>query len=267
MMCMDRECKHKSWKLFSHKVFSSCRKSNSNTGQFLSCFSPLVFLQGSHNFFIIILLHCRYTRLYVGFMSQVIRILVLALITSRDEREACCKCWLLTSPVMPTQPATRPTQPPTTPVASRVANAQAIQPSPHYATTRRHSLYGVEDRVIIDPGSRIWKVGFSGEGRPRDVFYAVGPSDTLWNLSKAADPRERAEEDRMLEIRLQKCLRSVFHECVDLEQVSLFLRYGLNDCKARWWQIRKREKSSLLNILCYLYISRSLLQRFCSTTM
>ncbi|EKM78646.1 hypothetical protein AGABI1DRAFT_75023 [Agaricus bisporus var. burnettii JB137-S8] len=113
---------------------------------------------------------------------------------------------------MPTQPATRPTQPPTTPVASRVANAQAIQPSPHYATTRRHSLYGVEDRVIIDPGSRIWKVGFSGEGRPRDVFYAVGPSDTLWNLSKAADPRQRAEEDRMLEIRLQKCLRSVFHD-------------------------------------------------------
>jgi actin-related protein 10 len=123
---------------------------------------------------------------------------------------------------MPTQSVTRPAQPPTTPVTSRVASTHAIQPSPHYATTRRHSLYGVEDRIIIDPGSRTWKVGFSGEGRPRDVFYAVDPNNTLWNLSRAADPRERAEEDRMLEIRLQKCLRSVFHEYVDLRLVSCY---------------------------------------------
>lgn len=112
----------------------------------------------------------------------------------------------------PTTPTSRSTLHPTTPVTSRLTSTHIIQASPHYTTTRRHSLYGVEDRVIIDPGSRIWKVGFSGEGRPRDVFYAVGHNDALWNLSRAADPQERAEEDRVLEIRLQKCLRSVFHE-------------------------------------------------------
>jgi len=110
----------------------------------------------------------------------------------------------------PTTPTT--TANPRTPVATRISAAHIIQSSPHYTTTRRHSLYGVEDRVIIDLGSRIWKVGFSGEGRPRDVFYAVGPNDTLWKLSRARSGQERAEEDRMLEIRLQKCLRSVFHK-------------------------------------------------------
>ena len=102
---------------------------------------------------------------------------------------------------------------PVTPATSRVAVANAPHPSPHYSTTRRHSLYGVEDRVVIDPGSRIWKVGFSGEGRPRDVFYAGGTSgEPLWKLRRAADPVERTEEDKLLQVRLQNCLRSVFHE-------------------------------------------------------
>ena len=102
---------------------------------------------------------------------------------------------------------------PVTPATSRVAAASASHPSPHYSTTRRHSLYGVEDRVVIDPGSRIWKVGFSGEGRPRDVFYAGGTAgEPLWKLRRAADPVERTEEDKLLQVRLQKCLRSVFHE-------------------------------------------------------
>jgi hypothetical protein len=203
-------------------VFSSCRKNNSNTGQLLSWFSSRAFQQGNHDICIIILLHSRYTT--VRWIRVIIRILTFegtTVIASRDDKRSGGS--VISSSTMPTQPATRTAQPPTTPVASRVATTHVIQPSPHYATTRRHSLYGVEDRVIIDPGSRIWKVGFSGEGRPRDVFYAVDPSNTLWSLSRAANPRERAEEDRMLEIRLQKCLRSVFHECVDLEWVS---RYG-----------------------------------------
>lgn len=83
-----------------------------------------------------------------------------------------------------------------------------MQASPHYQTTRRHSLYGTEDRVVIDPGSRIWKVGFSGEGRPRDVFM-VGP---LWGLRRAPDMAQREEEDRVLEARLQAKLREVFHD-------------------------------------------------------
>ncbi|KAJ7031404.1 actin-domain-containing protein [Mycena alexandri] len=103
---------------------------------------------------------------------------------------------------------------PKTPTVSRVASSSAtVQSSPHYGTTRRHSLYGVEDRVIIDAGSRIWKVGFSGEGRPRDVFYAGGPNEPpLWTLSRAADAAEEAEEERILEVKLETCLRSVFHD-------------------------------------------------------
>lgn len=77
-------------------------------------------------------------------------------------------------------------------------------------------MYGTEDRIILDPGSRIWKVGFSGEGKPRDVFYAGGEAgEPLWNLNRAADPGDREEEERMLEARLQTCLRAVFHEYAD----------------------------------------------------
>ncbi|KAJ6507969.1 fungal-specific actin related protein [Mycena vitilis] len=102
---------------------------------------------------------------------------------------------------------------PKTPTVTRVASSSVVQSSPHYGTTRRHSLYGVEDRVIIDAGSRIWKVGFSGEGRPRDVFYAGGTNEPpLWNLSRATDPAEEAEEERLLEVKLETCLRSVFHD-------------------------------------------------------
>jgi actin-related protein 10 len=45
------------------------------------------------------------------------------------------------------------------------------------------------------------------------VFYAGGPSEPpLWNLSRTANPAEEAEEERILEVKLEKCLRSVFHE-------------------------------------------------------
>lgn len=89
------------------------------------------------------------------------------------------------------------------------------QASPHYTTTRRHSLYGVEDRVVIDPGSRIWKVGFSGEGKPRDVFLAAGnEAESLWKLGRTSEPQARVEEEKMLEIRVRRCLRAVFHEYV-----------------------------------------------------
>ncbi|KAK2460960.1 hypothetical protein APHAL10511_007430 [Amanita phalloides] len=107
----------------------------------------------------------------------------------------------------PSTPRGKPTTPTT-----RTSATHIIHSSPHYATTRRHSLYGVEDRVVIDPGSHVWKVGFSGEGRPRHVFHAGGPSGApLWNLKRASDLVARAEEDKLLEVGLQKALRSVFH--------------------------------------------------------
>ncbi|KAG6828624.1 hypothetical protein H0H92_007269 [Tricholoma furcatifolium] len=113
----------------------------------------------------------------------------------------------------PTTPRSKSTLAPTTPATSRVAASQSIQASPHYTTTRRHSLYGVEDRVVIDPGSRIWKVGFSGEGPPRDVFLASDKSgESLWKPQRAIDLAERSEAEKLLEVNLQTCLRSVFHD-------------------------------------------------------
>ncbi|KAF9223377.1 actin-like ATPase domain-containing protein [Gyrodon lividus] len=105
------------------------------------------------------------------------------------------------------------TAPSATPTTTRVAGTHALQSSPHYTTTRRHSLYGTEDRVVIDPGSRVWKVGFSGEGKPRDVFYADSAnSESLWRWSRATDPLASDEEDKLLEINIERCMRSVFHE-------------------------------------------------------
>ncbi|KAF6757164.1 actin-domain-containing protein [Ephemerocybe angulata] len=115
---------------------------------------------------------------------------------------------------VPTTPrANRTVHHPTTPATNRLNSSHITQASPHYTTTRRHSLYGVEDRVVVDPGSRIWKVGFSGEGKPRDVFFAAGKeAQALWKLSRTSDPQARLEEDKMLEVRLRHCLRSVFHD-------------------------------------------------------
>lgn len=66
---------------------------------------------------------------------------------------------------------------------------------------------------MIDPGSRIWKVGFSGEGRPRDAFFGSGQDGlSLWRLTRARDQLDREEEDRVLQAKLQERLRAVFHE-------------------------------------------------------
>ncbi|KAJ7067139.1 fungal-specific actin related protein [Mycena amicta] len=108
-------------------------------------------------------------------------------------------------PASPSTPQGKTSFDPKTPAATRVSSSNIVQASPHYTTTRRHSLYGVEDRIIIDPGSRIWKVGFSGEGRPRDVFYAGG---VLWSLGLGSDAAEDAEKERILEVKLEKHLRS-----------------------------------------------------------
>ncbi|KAI0091100.1 actin-domain-containing protein [Irpex rosettiformis] len=106
------------------------------------------------------------------------------------------------------------TTPIATPQASRAhSSSHIVQASPHYTTTRRHSLYGTEDRIILDPGSHIWKVGFSGEGKPREVSYADKDTGSpLWTLNRAPDLIDREEEDRLLEARLQTSLRAVFHD-------------------------------------------------------
>ncbi len=114
---------------------------------------------------------------------------------------------------IPSTPRHRDVVVPSTP-ANRL-NASAIHASPHYSTTRRHSLYGTEDRIILDPGSRVWKAGFSGEGRPRDVFFVSGSEQsTLWTQSRAVGGPEGEEKERMLRIQLQSRLRNVFHQYV-----------------------------------------------------
>jgi hypothetical protein len=94
----------------------------------------------------------------------------------------------------------------------RIASSNA-PPSPHYTTTRRHSLYGTEDRVIIDPGSRVWKIGFSGEARPRAVFHVQGRNGSpLWSLNSTCINQENEEEEhKHLHNALQLELRRVFH--------------------------------------------------------
>ncbi|KAH9964476.1 actin-domain-containing protein [Russula dissimulans] len=104
--------------------------------------------------------------------------------------------------------APAPVTPAGAPNTSRIARSGMVQASPHYQTSRRHSLYGTEDRVVIDPGSRVWKVGFSGEGRPRDVFF-VSP---LWGLQRSPHPSHREDEERLLAAQLQTHLRAVFHD-------------------------------------------------------
>ncbi|KAI0749669.1 actin family [Daedaleopsis nitida] len=117
-----------------------------------------------------------------------------------------------TVPTTPRRPPPDSSTPAPTPQTARLGSSHIVQSSPHYPTTRRHSLYGTEDRIILDPGSRVWKVGFSGEGKPRDAFCAGGDSgEPLWTLNRASKPAEREEEDKVLEARLQACLRSVFH--------------------------------------------------------
>ncbi|KZT39144.1 actin-domain-containing protein [Sistotremastrum suecicum HHB10207 ss-3] len=109
----------------------------------------------------------------------------------------------------PSTPRRQASFDPTTPASTRPTG---VISSPHYTTTRRHSLYGTEDRIVIDPGSHIWKVGFSGEGRPRDVFFVDGlDKRPLWSLSGLDEVAGRGEEDTVLYLRLKDHLRRVFH--------------------------------------------------------
>ncbi|KAG8857673.1 hypothetical protein FRB96_005691 [Tulasnella sp. 330] len=91
--------------------------------------------------------------------------------------------------------------------AAATARADLLTHSPHYSTTRRHSLYGTEDRIVIDPGSRVWKVGFSGEGRPRDVFAVKEWAPGSMTGKNAI---ETAELESVLEAELQDRMRDVF---------------------------------------------------------
>lgn len=121
-------------------------------------------------------------------------------------------------------PRSKPHFEPTTPAEQTDrAAGQPHVPSPHYQTTRRHSLYGTEDRVVLDLGSRVWKAGFSGEGRPRDVFTVGNDVGGLWEFASTQSPEEREEKQHVLEAELQKHLRYVFHKHVTLLRTTSLL--------------------------------------------
>ncbi|KPV73935.1 uncharacterized protein RHOBADRAFT_45227 [Rhodotorula graminis WP1] len=78
-----------------------------------------------------------------------------------------------------TRSANAPAAPPTPAGPSSSSSAALLAAStaasPHYTTSlrSRHSLYGTEDRVVLDLGSSVWKVGFSGESQPRACASVV----------------------------------------------------------------------------------------------
>lgn len=128
---------------------------------------------------------------------------------------------------------------------SAVASSSSQSYSSAYSSaTRRHSLFGTEDRIILDIGSRYSKFGFSGEPRPRAIVPSVSfsqPStsylhldksdcntdpykvgETLWDLDSelcADDQLRRAKRATVL-AQLTQLLRTAFiqHLMVDPKQ-------------------------------------------------
>lgn len=86
--------------------------------------------------------------------------------------------------------------------------------------------------MVIDPGSSVWKVGFSGEAKPRAVFWAhqdgsvasgsadTGPTSSIWDteFEPVADSihwageRERRREvgEQVVDDRVALIVRQVY---------------------------------------------------------
>lgn len=106
------------------------------------------------------------------------------------------------------------------------------QPSSSSSGTphRRHSLFGTEDRIIIDIGSRYCKVGFSGEAQPRKVF-------------KTFRGAQRPGLDASLQTPRSSGSRTALGDDPDLDADELL--WDLDICKARS-QAHLRARKDLL---------------------
>ncbi|SPO25264.1 related to ACT1 - Actin [Ustilago trichophora] len=121
--------------------------------------------------------------------------------------------------------------------------------SAYSGVTRRHSLFGTEDRIVLDIGSRYSKFGFSGEPRPRAIVpsvsfsqpstsylrldtssstsdpYSVG--DTLWDLDfeQCPDDQLRRGKRALVLAQLTQLLRTAFtqHLMVDPKQRKVII--------------------------------------------
>ena len=129
--------------------------------------------------------------------------------------------------------------------SSETCNSYPSIPIADVQSSRRHSLYGIEDRIVIEsaieqtskaklttsPGSRVWKVGFSGEPNPRAVFWAEpaistqkfssvkasGPCGQLFDLDlDDLGVIDRKEANRLIGVRITRNLRSVFSQYVTI---------------------------------------------------
>ncbi|KAG2186898.1 hypothetical protein INT44_003125 [Umbelopsis vinacea] len=63
------------------------------------------------------------------------------------------------------------------------AFSSSIRPGSSSLYTRSHSIYGIEDRIVLDIGSLYIKCGFSGEPRPRHIL----PTWSRQRRSQASD--------------------------------------------------------------------------------
>ena len=64
----------------------------------------------------------------------------------------------------------------------------------------------------VSPGSRIWKVGFSGEPEPRAVFWAAEEGQA-WDIDLERIPGTRGDREegrRVVEVTIVKKLRETF---------------------------------------------------------
>lgn len=106
-----------------------------------------------------------------------------------------------------------------------------LGPSPAYVGTSRsrHAVYGIDDRIVLDLGSRVWKAGFSGESKPRVVASVKevcgGEGEELWTLrgveAMVEEEQDRLEADEVIrKERIQDGLRRIFfhHLMVDPKQ-------------------------------------------------
>lgn len=89
------------------------------------------------------------------------------------------------------------------------------------SSIRRHSLFGTDDRVVLDIGSRVTKIGFSGEARPRAIFWSLegvpacsSQQGMLWtsDLCRCSNDEERKLVELQLKARLTILLRAIFHQ-------------------------------------------------------
>lgn len=95
-----------------------------------------------------------------------------------------------------------------------LASSSAVpSSSAAFSATRRHSLFGTDDRIVIDLGSRVVRAGFSGESRPRLIRSVAALrlwEDSFWRECK--DEGQMNERVSALLGSLTVLLREVFYQ-------------------------------------------------------